>query len=218
MATTRDADGFCSKSTPEQDAAALAPFQARLGDTPEAVLEWIITFAQRDLSKVGPGERQDLGQDLRAIAALVCHPEARRGWRPKSRPVPEAELLELQAQLREGLQRFLAGGWVVPGSVILGQVTSPKTGRPRVRLSSVASAVDGGIVAATVELLSYAGDRLRVCPTRECGRVFLRYRKQVFCCTKHAQEARNTKHYRKRRAKALGKQEEKVKVNHRRRR
>jgi hypothetical protein len=215
MAKNRDADGF--KSTPEQDAAALAPFQARLGDTPEALLQWVVTFAQRDLDRVGPGERQDLGQDLRAVPALVWRRHW-RGWRPKASAIPEATLVQIQAQLREGLQRFVKGAWPVPGQVILGLVTHPKTGRHRVGLWSAPSALeDGGIAAAVVEILCQAGDRLRACPARDCGRVFVSYRKQKFCTPKHAQQARNEKSYKSRTAKAQGKDEDKVKINYRRR-
>jgi hypothetical protein len=218
VATTRDADGFCSTSTKAEDAKVLGPFLARLGDTPDAWLMWVVGFAQRDLATVGPGERQDLGQDLRALPTLVWR-DHWRGWRPKTLPMPEAMLLQLQAHLREGLQRFVRGGWGVPGQVILGLVKHPRTGRHRVGLWSAPSAwEDGGIVAAVVELLCQVGDRLKVCPARDCGRIFVSYRKQKFCSPKHAQQARNEKSYKSRKAKERGiTDEDKVKINHRRR-
>jgi len=134
--------------------------------------------------------------------------------------MPEVMLFQVQRELRDGLQRFVRrGGWSVAGRVFIVLRQDPKTRRRRVAFFSSPDALeDGGIVAAVVELLAQVGDRLRVCPARDCDRIFVGYRKQTFCSAKHAQQARNDRFYQRRKAKELGKPEGKVKINHRHRR
>ncbi len=197
----------------------LDSFRARLGGTPEELLQWVVDFAQRNLTTAGPGEQRDIGDALRALPALVI-----RGygnvWRPKKTAMAPDALLTMQGKVGTALRDVVEGsGWILEGRILVSVASDAKTDRRRVEvLTYPAMHEDDGIMASVVDLIIRLGEHLRVCPARNCGRIFVGQGKQRFCSTQHAQRERNDKYYRKRRAKEQGRDKDKVKINHHRRR
>jgi len=211
--------GYRPELLPDRSATRFAAIKTRLGDTPQKLLEWIVNFAQRDLTTVGPGESRDLVDELCTFPELVYRQPF--SPRPRVMPIADAELSAVQKQIHSILLTFASGGeWPFRSLLSLSLHTDPKSGRRQTRIRPFveAQASKEMILGALVPLFTQSGvgDRLRVCPARDCGRIFMSYGKQKFCSIQHAQRRRNDESYRKRRAEELGKPKEKVKVNHRR--
>jgi hypothetical protein len=172
--------------------------RARIGTTAEDRLHWVAEFARRDLKALRPGERTALGYDLRALVP--------RGWRYKLKkfgPLPEDELVAIQAYLAKGLASLLRGErWSLPPlpSAHLSREQDDGESTHRIHLSFEGDETQA-ILGGVTELLMQAGDRLRECS--ECMRPFVGREGKVYCSRACSQRIRDQRKRDKRQGKSV---------------
>jgi hypothetical protein len=201
--------GITARREPGAHKAALDEFKlaaARLGDTPEKVLQWVLRFVSRDLTALLPGERSNLAWDLRALSVYA------RNWHFEwklDEPMPQVDLLELQRELGEGIGAIVRAHETPTLPIGLLPSRWPRSVEQRATLISRAEPQSKGrrywilwegqdreaIVAAIWNIIIDVGNKLRACA--ECRSPFIAIKRQEYCTPACSQRARISRRPRK---------------------
>jgi hypothetical protein len=159
----------------------------------------VLDFAHRDLEILRPEERVALGYDLRSIAVSMLPLGAGgHGGLTIAPPgaMPDDALRGYQRAIADGLRTLLGRHpepWPIPAQPALALRPMGSTRRadnkgPRFRVIFQGDE-RAGILGAVAQLVIEEGDLLRSC--RECGRPFVRVRRQEYCSVACSQRTRN---------------------------
>ena len=164
----------------------------RIGKDPARCLEWIIRFAQMDMTALRSEERTALAKDL-ALFPVVME------WKPplvgitNAGAVPDATLTTIQAELRQLFHDLMEGSaWTVPGQSHLRILRVSQEGAAQTEFRAVWETrgnIRDAVFASVARLLLEHGQKVRACP--ECRRVFVANRRQAYCTARCSQAVRN---------------------------
>src|SRR5262245_30158021 len=145
---------------------------ARIGQTPEEKLRWVVNFASRDLDSLRQEERIALGYDLRALIPP--------GWSRKVPfgPMAEAELRGIQARIATGLLASAEDPWMLGGRMVLHRTFDERSRLSHYHLTFAGSERDA-ILGGVADLLVRTGRRVRICA--ECGKPLVARKRQAYC-------------------------------------
>jgi hypothetical protein len=160
---------------------------ARIGETPEQQLRWVVDFIKKDFGRLRPEEIAALGWDLRELylwGSVTLQPKG---------PMPADEVRAVQQTLKEGIEKLIrqdGGVWYISGAPFGIFRRNPTTDR-RAKLVFQHKALEekASIVVGVVDLIRRAGDRLHACDV--CGQPLVVNKRRVHCSESCAQKARN---------------------------
>jgi hypothetical protein len=198
----------------------------RVGRTVEARAQWLIDVGYRykEVQNLSPAEMRALRWEM----AVFCSPNRDyEQYRPA--PVSEDDVRRWLVRIHNGIQQLTAGRawghrlithygfWVPrarqqPGSLLRSRADElPRGFIAEVRESDtlhVAHMRKDGMAHHICEALAAVGDRLRRCQRKECSRLFVRQKRQLYCTPVCAGAVRTRRHRAKqRRAKKVSGQE-----------
>jgi len=180
-------------------AGMTSAMRRRMGETSAARLRWVLDFAYRDLDILRREERVALAYDLLTLAAhtLPLGAGGHGGPSTAATTMSDESLRGYQREIAEGLRGMLdlrnLKAWPIPAQPALALrpmgSSNPEDSRgPRFRVIFEGDE-RAGIIGGVAHLVIEAGDLLRSC--RECGRPFVRVRRQEYCSATCSQKTRN---------------------------
>jgi hypothetical protein len=178
--------------------------EARVGDTPQSKLKWLLDFKDKDLTKTYRGEREGVGYELRVLpASLLTHAgkaSATLQWQHGLEPLTDEVILELH-EWTKALFAAMSQPWqeqrsvsIPPPTEVEIYRTSPLTAKKtrfqyirRFSGNDERPVIKDAIVNALLEGSEY----LRFC--LECRKPFMAHRKKTYCNPECSQKARDRK-------------------------
>jgi hypothetical protein len=163
---------------------------ARVGQTPEVRLQWVLDFVRKDLSRIRPEQRIALGYDLRALHnAERWHTAYTSGLTMSDRL-----LNRIHRDLKAGLSALFSdrvdNEWHCPPPKTIAIHRMSPTKSKRTRFQQFYTGDErAAIIGSVMSLMVQCQDRVRAC--ERCGQPFVRNRKQAYCTEDCGQAERN---------------------------
>lgn len=171
-----------------QEAQLLVKASQRVGHTPEARVEWLLSFARRDLKSEG-----ELVNSVWEVCAFTIAEQ--HGELARLANFPPGGVADAQRELRKCLD--VAKGhspvWWCPGPLRIGLVRVPDRGVQRV----IAGDHVPQFLVAAINCLNRVELKLRGCVSSSCGELFFgRMLRQKYCSTRCENREAVAKHRR----------------------
>jgi hypothetical protein len=202
-----------------QEAVAIRKLAlARIGDTPQKRLAWLLWFMNTDLTVLREEEQVALGYDLMSLW-LTLEGTDNVEFSPSVPSLSiyrmdQGELSEIQKWIKDGFRSLFSEKprrWIFPApeGIKLVRKSPLNAKRSDLTLVTVVPMILGtggprrrSIELAILEIVFGGRDLLRACS--ECGSPFIPVRRQEYCSTKCSQKARDRR--RKKSVKGIAKE------------
>jgi len=185
----------------------------RLGRTPEERLVWVLTFAQRDLTRLSEGDWLNLTEEMTAfiltshVPRLFNEEEILEFGKAHPYPVvfsPEflstppsrEEIQQLQTEINGVLTDLLTQGRVEIGKLSMEVKLYTWGTPPKYGLSENFEDLQSAVLYRICQLWGAHGDRVKRCPA--CQRLFVAGRPNQHYCSPRCQNRVKVQEYRKR--------------------